>query len=567
MKTGGEPASVSIRLRLGIAMALALLPVLLLGVTQSVLAYNRESAERRQNLVVAAERSALAARARLDGAAVLLEAVNAFPLDAGCPPRLARLLRRSQGVSSIVRLDASGQVRCAAGSSATFDGSRTRPWFRRLSSGEAAVFDAGASGRGVLAAARASTGSGGFDGAAAALIDVDSLTPVLDGTAPPSAETAVFDARGQVLTQTAAGLVAASVAPADLRVGQVSTGQDQSGRARIFAVAPMLGDELFVLLSAPAPSAFSWARINLLSGVLFPLIAFGLALLALWVVTENVILRWLRYLERIAAIYARGRFTVRPVQAERAPPEIRELAATLDQLADTIVGRDLSLRESLEQKDALMREIHHRVKNNLQVITSLLNMQQRALTDPSARAAMTDTRQRISALALIYRHLYQGPDLKKVDLASFLEELIAQQISGDADHAGVRTELQADELIIDPDKLAPLALFAVEAISNAQKHAFAGAGGTLRVGFSVGKDEARLEIADDGVAGREADVGEGVGRTLMSAFARQLRGRIELEPNQWGGLTAALIFPSPETALSRLASATAELKGRNQAAA
>ena len=76
-----------------------------------------------------------------------------------------------------------------------------------------------------------------------------------------------------------------------------------------------------------------------------------------------------------------------------------------------------------------MREIHHRVKNNLQVISSLLNMQQRALTDEAARAAISDTRQRITALALIYRALYQGPDLRRVDFGEFLDELTGQLVA------------------------------------------------------------------------------------------------------------------------------------------
>ena len=77
-------------------------------------------------------------------------------------------------------------------------------------------------------------------------------------------------------------------------------------------------------------------------------------------------------------------------------------------------------------------------------------------------------------MALIYRALYQGPDLRRVELKGFLEELIAQLIVADQDSTGsIRTELHADDLVIHPDKLAPLALFAVEAIANAQKHAFA----------------------------------------------------------------------------------------------
>jgi len=211
-----------------------------------------------------------------------------------------------------------------------------------------------------------------------------------------------------------------------------------------------------------------------------------------------------------------------------------------------IGARDASLRDSLAQKDALMREIHHRVKNNLQVISSLLNMQQRALTDPAARSAMSDTRQRITALALIYRALYQGPDLKRVDLRPFLEELTAQLVNGELSHGlAVRTELKVEPLVIDPDRLAPLALFAVEAITNAQKHAFSARGGVLRLNFAVRGDEAELEICDDGKVEENALVSSGVGRTLMTAFARQLRGRAELFRNAEGGVTARLIFPTP----------------------
>ncbi|MEI9964154.1 MAG: histidine kinase dimerization/phosphoacceptor domain -containing protein [Caulobacteraceae bacterium] len=257
-----------------------------------------------------------------------------------------------------------------------------------------------------------------------------------------------------------------------------------------------------------------------------------------------MIVRWLHYVERIAAIYAKGRFSVRPVRADQAPPEIRELAETLNTMAETIVIRDQSLRDSIAQKDALLREIHHRVKNNLQVITSLINMQQRTLTDPAARTAMSDTRQRINALALIYRALYQGPDLRRVNLRGFLEELIAQLIVANQDVTGpVQTDLDADDLVVHPDKLAPLALFAVEAITNAQKHAFVEHGGELRVSFKVSGEDATLEIADNGQVETPPKLGGGVGQTLMTAFARQLHGRSETQQNQMGGLTVRLIFP------------------------
>jgi two-component sensor histidine kinase len=159
---------------------------------------------------------------------------------------------------------------------------------------------------------------------------------------------------------------------------------------------------------------------------------------------------------------------------------------------------------------------------------------------------MNDTRQRITALAQIYRALYQGPDLKRVDLRPFLEELTAQLLANDmATSPLVRTEVHADPLVIDPDRLAPIALFAVEAITNAQKHAFGPGGGVLAVGFNVRGDQAELSISDDG-PGAPDSIGGGVGRTLMTAFARQLRGQVTIESRAPRGLTVRLTFPTPQ---------------------
>ena len=563
----------TIRVRLGVAMAIALLPVLLLGAAQSAISFNKEGQERRASLIAAAESTVATANSRLDSARVILGAVGDETVGANCAPRLRELMARVPGASNLVRLDRLGRVQCAADSFSTKGGAPE--WFTRLQHGQDAVIEPAPAGYAripsLLVASRAEDGFGNFDGALTAMISLQSLRPPMSRAAPADTQIAILDPSGRQLSQTQAsafdGLPTGWREQVAARGAFVYYGRDKGGVARVFTITPLLRNNLYAILSAPSPGPFSWARLNLLSSVLFPLIAFLATLAAVWVAADQVIVRWLHYVERIAAIYAKGRLTVRPLQAEKAPPEIRELADTLEAMAETIVARDASLHESLAQKDALLREIHHRVKNNLQVITSLLSLQQRSLADPSAREAISDTRQRISAMALIYRALYQGPDLRRVELRSFLEELIAQLLVSDQDSTGaIRTELHADDLIIHPDKLAPLALFAVEAISNAQKHAFAGRGGTLRVTFRVTEDEARLEIADDGPGQDGGRPASGVGRTLMTAFARQLHGRVETEPNAWGGTTAQLIFPTPDTASSPSAGDAGQAK-RNRAAA
>jgi len=548
----------TIRFRLAAALAVALLPVLALSGLQAAQAFRREAEYQRSDLILGAERSAANARARIDGAVVLLETLRPESSGPGCQERLQGLVQRLKGFSALIRVGPDGKIDCASGE---FPYKRVAPsadWFARLRQGEnlaiarapAQVFAPESS---LIAAVRVNTNRT-FDGAFMAVIPIARLRPVADDRAlPANAEVAIIDRSGAVLTATDIevfrGVRRNWIGQAADDGSTVFYGNDPDGGQRVFAGAPLVGNDVFVLLSAPSQELFSWAILNPFASFILPLLAWLLALAAVLSVSERVVIRWLGYLERIAGIYAKGRFTVRPVQARNAPLEIRTLAQTLDQMADAIDARDHSLRESIAHKDALMREIHHRVKNNLQVISSLLNMQQRSLTDPAARAAMSDTRQRITALALIYRTLYQSPDLRRADVRQFLEELIAQLISGEVGRGPlVRTELEVDPLVIDPDKLAPLALWAVEAITNAQKHAFDQRGGSLKVRFKVGEENTVLEVEDDGDAPPEQpEEGKGVGRTLMTAFGRQLRGSSEILRSESGGVIARLTFPTPET--------------------
>lgn len=544
----------TIRIRLTAALAAALLPVLILGGVQSSLAFKREAEAKRESLAAAAERSASTARARMEAADILLQTLAPGSVGAQCVQRLVQVTERIPGYSNLIRFDRIGRVACAAGD-VPIDPVRGRqPWFEALERGDRLVItrDPGANYApepALLAAVRDTAPDHSFDGALVAVITLRSLAPSLsDRALPAKSEVALAGSDGQYINFTNPDAFAALPSnwktQADDRGSLVWYAADRRGERRVYSAAPLVGEDLYVILSARSEGLFSWAQLNPLTGLAYPILTFALALVAVMVATERVVIRWIAYLQRIAALYGKGRYSVRALQADRAPPEIRDLAETLEDMADAIVARDGSLRDSLAQKDSLMREIHHRVKNNLQVISSLLNIQQRALTDPTARAAMSDTRQRITALALIYRALYQGVDIKKVDLRAFLEELTAQLISSETLRGmAVETEIRADTLVIDPDRLAPLALFAVEAITNAQKHAFAGRGGKLTVDLTVNHSEAVLSISDDGPASEAALTGQGVGRTLMTAFARQLRGFSELVRNEKGGVTARLVFP------------------------
>ncbi len=541
---------------MALALVAALAPVLILSGVQSELEFRREARDRRAELSDAAARSAATAGARIAAGEVLLQTLAPDSIGFECAPRLAEIRSRIPGYANLIRFDPIGRVACAGASVPPDPERRRRPWFATLAAGKAlsVTSDAGASYASepsILASVRAQDAHGQFEGVLSAVITLESLRPhALDRSLPNQSDVAITDAAGRLLSATRPGAFTADIGHHLAGSARISSalwlGRDREGASRVFSSAPLIDQDVYVVVSAPDQGVVSWARINPISAVGLPVLAFLLPLLALGMATERGVVRWIDYLRRIAQLYARGRFAVHPTRAENAPPEIRALAETLDEMAQTIAARDALVNEAMAQKDALLREIHHRVKNNLQVISSLLNLQQRALSDPAARAALSDTRQRIGALALIYRSLYQGPDLKRVDLREFLDELIAQTLLGDTVRGSpIRTQMSIDALVIDADRLAPLALFAVEAITNARKHGLDEAGGRLCVTFRVRGEEAEFTITDTGVSGAPAIVTQGVGRTLMTAFARQLRGSVSFTANPGGGLTARLIFPTP----------------------
>src|SRR6185312_13241008 len=232
----------TIRLRLGAALAIALMPVLLLGAAQSVVAFRRDAEERRTSLIAAAERSAVVARARMQAAEVLLETLNPDAIGQQCSPRLAEAMGRSKGFSNLIRFDADGRVTCAAGPVGADPGRIQSDWFQALRRGEpmaVARVDTGpyAKAPAALMAVRAAGPDGRFGGALVAVTPLDVLKPDLsDRTLPPGSEVALADSAGHYLLWTNRDAFA-PVPPADVSASakgsDVFRARDLKGAARV----------------------------------------------------------------------------------------------------------------------------------------------------------------------------------------------------------------------------------------------------------------------------------------------------------------------------------------------
>jgi two-component sensor histidine kinase len=331
--------------------------------------------------------------------------------------------------------------------------------------------------------------------------------------------------------------------------GGVFDAAGQDGRRRTYAIVPVVQGRLAVLAAQPVRT-LTMDRLDLWISVAVPLLIWLLAILTMWIGLERLVLRWLSYLQRVGAGYAGGHYIVMPHRVEDAPLEFRALGDTLSRMAQTARARQQELRSALEQKNVLVREIHHRVKNNLQIIQSLLNLQSRSAADSNQFTALAAAKSRINALALVHQSLYEDENLQYVNLRQFLNDLcrhLLQSGWGAAKRVGVRVDVP--ELSTTAEQAVPIALLVTEAVTNALKHAFFGRdAGTITV--TMTNDPVAggtLIIADNGIgmetvpkaAGRQA--GQGIGYSLIEGFARQLRGQVQTTSEN--GTRVIVTFP------------------------
>ena len=268
--------------------------------------------------------------------------------------------------------------------------------------------------------------------------------------------------------------------------------------------------------------------------LLGPIVMSLVALAVVWFATDLLIARPVRKLTQIAEAYSKGDLSVHPPRS--GPAELRNLAVTFNEMAERIAGREAELREAIETREAMMREIHHRVKNNLQIVTSLLNLQAKAVQGESAQRAFNDIQTRVRALALVHRYLYESEDLQSVNLGAFLKELAASlQLSYGISQDQVAIEVEADTVWDVSDRAVPLALFMTETMSNALKHAFPqGRQGVIRIVLkSMPNSVVRFSVDDNGVGLSEAQtIAQGsqasLGMSLIKAFARQVDGKLTI---------------------------------------
>lgn len=191
------------------------------------------------------------------------------------------------------------------------------------------------------------------------------------------------------------------------------------------------------------------------------------------------------------------------------------------------------LRQALELQAALQRESDHRVKNSLQLISSLLQLQARRESDAAIREALKATQARMSAVSAAHRHITRADGHEWVQADGVVRDVVGDVALG-AGRDDVRFELRIDSLLLPARDGAPLALIASELIGNAVRHGCPPWPCRVEVELAETPGGYRLVIADDGVPDAPVQARPGVGMTICQLLAQQLRGTLEIQPPRPG---------------------------------
>jgi two-component sensor histidine kinase len=339
---------------------------------------------------------------------------------------------------------------------------------------------------------------------------------------------AILDRAGRIVT--AAGEVR-TFEGADALVATLETASQRfevrmpNGEVMFAAAEPVPGADLTAIALAPLAMLQAAANRDLAIAVGLPLAFLVIAVAVAWYGIDQLVVRWVDRLGRLAALYGAGRSSVRAGQFDGAPRELRALADAFDSMADRVERRSNELKAAVDQKSTLLRELHHRVKNNFQLVASLLSLEASA-AQPAERAAVLRVQQgRVHALAIAHRLAYASGDIGEVPLMELIREVVASLSHGvEPLDPMAEIEIPPEGPSVSLDTAVPVALLVTEILRPALEASV----GKGQLRLCVARAGDRLEVTLDGRLGERNALSE----RLVGAFTRQLGATLTREEEE-----------------------------------
>ena len=299
------------------------------------------------------------------------------------------------------------------------------------------------------------------------------------------------------------------------------------GLEYFYTVAPLIPGEIYILAIWP-DNAIRTAGLTAASAILFPLLMWLVTIGVAYFAVHRLVVRHIRYLRLRIRAFTANRRVLSPQYGTDTPSDLREVIEAFHQMTERIVRDEADLENSLHEKDVLLKEVHHRVKNNLQLIASMMSMQLRKSENPEIHFILRRLQDRVLGLATIHRNLYQASVLSRVNSSQLIEELVTQSVNNsDAHENGVDLRMDVDEVALYPDQAVPLSLLVTETITNALKYVGRPKTGAPWIELTLRAQEngeVRLQVSNSigEPLSKEVEVSTGLGTQLMNAFSMQL---------------------------------------------
>ena len=382
-----------------------------------------------------------------------------------------------------------------------------------------------------------------YDGAGdlAGLLSISiphSLSDLLFDQEIEGLEVAIVDETGKVVSastgiENISDFDALNVVPENLSVpmeGRTLRVDTREGETAI-SVVPLVPGQAYVI-GRWSDEAEDTDNVSLLDTLtpLFPVAMWVAGLFVAVYALNSLVLKHLKALRMHMRAFSVGNLEASYIRLNDAPREIAEIGDSYNALLDRIMDDTVELAESVREKEMLLKEVHHRVKNNLQLIASILNMQLRTIEAPEAREVLRSVQDRVMSLATIHKLLYSDTNVDMVRADALLSEIIRSAVNvGSENQGSMETRISLAPVELDPDQAVPLSLLVTEAVTNALKNIGPDADGErfLSVDLSEpspGLVELRVVNSCDPKEVKARDSHSGLGTRLIQAFIAQLEG-------------------------------------------
>lgn len=365
----------------------------------------------------------------------------------------------------------------------------------------------------------------------------------------------IFNAAGDLLTSERARLVTEADLPLNRSlktlVGDHTTvfeDVNSDAEQRVYAVVPIVPDVVYAMSIWRQADVLASANQTGTLSIFLPILMWLASLVVAFWSINRLAIRYIRKLGRQMRLFAYNRSMPRSAMGQGVPKEFVDIQTAFMGMAESIIRDEASLEDSLREKNILLKEVHHRVKNNLQLISSIMNMQIRRAPTDESRLVLKRLQERILGLATVHKNLYQSEGLERFDAGALIEEIVGQLlVVGLPAGSAITVEQSYASVQLDTDDGAPLSLLVSEAVTNAMKYigqATAQNPAELRIDLSQKDSEtAVFKISNSVGAAPEAE-GTGLGTQLINAFARQLNAEVITEIEE-GVHHLTLTFPVP----------------------